>query len=187
MTLPSPDEIEIGKLDAAEIQLERAIELFMVEKDYISALTLAGAADELLGGAIKAKGWRPSRSKLLDVFPRMLVVGEDTDPPEMTEKEIGTIINEARNWLKHYDDGAPIVMNPKNEAIWMLQQAVDNYFRLNETWTEKMEPFAPMVVKRGDDILEISKNRIHPQFISAGQEKVESEPATKEARDDERN
>lgn len=149
MTLPSPDEIEISKLDAAQMQLERAIKLFVDGDDYVSALTLAGAANELLGGAIEAKGWRPSRNKMLDAYPNILALSTGKPPPVMTEKEIGTIINEARNWLKHYNDGEPILMNPENEAHFLISQAVDNYFRLKEKREKWMGPFAPILMKKG--------------------------------------
>ena len=42
-------EETLSNLDVAERQLERAIALFLDEEDYVSALTLAGAAEEILG------------------------------------------------------------------------------------------------------------------------------------------
>jgi hypothetical protein len=45
-----------NKIDLAIEQLETALFLFLERKSYVSALTLAGAAEEILGMAAKIKG-----------------------------------------------------------------------------------------------------------------------------------
>jgi len=42
-------EFELTKIDAAVEQLDWAIRLFLDQKAYVPAITLAGAAEEILG------------------------------------------------------------------------------------------------------------------------------------------
>jgi hypothetical protein len=45
-----------NRVDLATEQLEAALSLFLVEKSYVSTLTLAGAAAEALGKALSDRG-----------------------------------------------------------------------------------------------------------------------------------
>jgi hypothetical protein len=45
-------EVELTKIDAAVDQLDWAIRLFLDHKAYVPAITLAGAAEEILGQAV---------------------------------------------------------------------------------------------------------------------------------------
>ena len=44
--------MQLAKLDAAKLQLETAIELHLDKRAFIPAITLAGAAEEILGKAL---------------------------------------------------------------------------------------------------------------------------------------
>ena len=44
--------MNIEKSELAKIQIEKAIDLFLVESDYVCSLTLAGAAEEMLGNIL---------------------------------------------------------------------------------------------------------------------------------------
>ncbi len=48
-------EFELSKIDAAVDQLDWAIRLFLDHKAYVPAITLAGAADEILGQAVGSR------------------------------------------------------------------------------------------------------------------------------------
>ena len=45
-----------SRVELAKVQLNTALFLFLVKKDYVCALTLAGASEEVLGKAISHKG-----------------------------------------------------------------------------------------------------------------------------------
>ena len=47
-------EVEISKIDAAVDQLDWAIRLFLDHHAYVPAITLAGAAEEILGKTVGA-------------------------------------------------------------------------------------------------------------------------------------
>ena len=48
--------LTLTKQQVAEHQLERALRLFLDERDYVSAITLAGASEEILGRLLAKEG-----------------------------------------------------------------------------------------------------------------------------------
>lgn len=56
--------MEYAKSEPARIQLERAIELFFGEADYISVITLAGASEEITRNILEREEKTPSADKL---------------------------------------------------------------------------------------------------------------------------
>lgn len=114
-------ERTISKLDAARQLLERAIELY-TEGDYLSALTLAGAAEEPLGKMRRRDV--PSLSAV-EVFADAFRHAE-SDLPLERAKMIKKL-NEVRDWLKHYQDGSAITCDERACAEDMLTRAIINY------------------------------------------------------------
>jgi len=85
-------EFEVTKIDAAVDQLDWAIRLFLDHDAYTPAITLAGAAEELLG---KTAADRAAFGQLKNKFALKL---------SLPESEISqNYLNKARNWLKHCD------------------------------------------------------------------------------------
>ena len=87
----------ISKLDAAMHQLNLAIKLF-IAGDFLGSLTLAGAAEDILGGLCKAAGKPVSADSIADYHEK------DVDPSVPTEKRRGVVLavlNRARNAAKH--------------------------------------------------------------------------------------
>lgn len=85
-------EFALSKIDAAVEQLDWAIRLFLDHQAYLPAITLAGAAEEILGQAV---GDPAAFAQLKTAFSSRLGV---------SEKIIGQqYLNKARNWLKHWD------------------------------------------------------------------------------------
>ena len=89
----------MNKNDVAQIQLERAMRLFLEEEDYISAITLAGAAEEILGKQIKD---RPNAlDEYVGIIEKLLAkCSEQSD-----KKAIGDYLNYPRISLKHLNVG----------------------------------------------------------------------------------
>jgi hypothetical protein len=85
-------EFELAKIDAAVDQLDWAIRLFLDHKAYVPAITLAGAAEEILGGAVGTRAaFGVLRKKFATDFGfEEKVVSQDH-------------LNKAKNWLKHWD------------------------------------------------------------------------------------
>lgn len=117
------------KLDVGREQLEVALRLFFEGTDYFAVITLAGAADELLGAHVKAKGEATSLEELVRGAVRISSVlsGSPANP-----KDIFKIANYPRNASKHMDDKADskIRVHLKRDATDLLGRAVDNYYRL---------------------------------------------------------
>ncbi len=124
----------------AVTQLETALHLFGEEQDLFSALTLAGAAEEILGRLVSGEGKETSLESLKNAALGMYqhLFGETVDPSVFVNRA-----NRARNSLKHL--GSPkqptIVLDVREEAVDMLNRAIDNYWALDESLTPAMERF----------------------------------------------
>lgn len=117
------------KLDVGREQLEVALRLFFEGAEYFAVITLAGAADELLGAYVEAKGEATSLTELVRGAVRIssALSGSPSKP-----KNIIKIANYPRNASKHMDDEADskVRVNLKRDATDLLSRAVDNYYRL---------------------------------------------------------
>ena len=111
-------EFEISKIDAAVHQLDWAIRLFLDHKAYIPAITLAGAAEEILGKAVGAGAiFETLKKKFASEF-------------SMPEKEVSRDhLNKVRNWLKHCDgrtDTETVCLELDKEAVQYIVRALAN-------------------------------------------------------------
>ena len=89
----------ISKLDAAIHQLNIAITLFLAG-DYLTSLTLAGAAEDILAGLCTSAG-KPTAAEYIANYHE-----KDVDPAVPAGKRLGvvfTVMNRARNAAKHAD------------------------------------------------------------------------------------
>ena len=84
----------------AEHQLLAAIRLWQ-DEDYLSSLTLAGAAEEILGKRLRKIGREPSFDQMKSLIVALARQEGDTDPK--LEQTVGAMLNDTRNVLKHYD------------------------------------------------------------------------------------
>lgn len=87
----------LTKLEVAVSQLSLAIHLFLKE-EYLSSLTLSGAAEEILGKLCEREG-KPVSVKEIIAFHL-----ENTDPAlsdKEREKMLLEVLNRARNAVKH--------------------------------------------------------------------------------------
>ena len=120
-------------------QLESAIELFFAEK-YVSALTLAGAAEEVLGQLVKFRCNTPNALEsdvelILNMGALLpgLFPGEDFTGPEISRKNARVVLNFAKNSVKHWNpesDACESDLDFKEEASDMLERAYSNYSAL---------------------------------------------------------
>jgi len=129
------------KLEIARSQLETALQLFQDGKDLFSVITLAGAAEEILGKLLKERGQRnaleTTERAAVDMYRQMF--GEETGAKQFAERA-----NRARNALKHHGQGQPrlVTLDPLEEATDMLDRAVTNYWRLEHKTIPGMDAFA---------------------------------------------
>lgn len=111
----------ISKLEAASIQLDRAIRLFF-EGDWLCSLTLAGAAEEILGRLAERAGH--------EVAVRFISCYHANDGASefftgMNAQEIVNALNRPRNSAKHANDPQETSVDvTKIDALQMLMRAI---------------------------------------------------------------
>jgi hypothetical protein len=121
--------VSITKLEVAMQQLRLAITLFLERRELVSCITLAGAAEEILGKLALNQGSVPSlvrRSRSAALMHKAIWT-DQVDPKEFVDLK-----NRTRNELKHLISGSPITTNLEAEAVRMLDRAVENYRLLHK-------------------------------------------------------
>lgn len=117
------------KLDVGREQLEVALRLYFEGAQFFAVITLAGAAEELLGAYVRAKGEATALEELVRgaVCMSSALFGSPSKP-----KDIVRVANLPRNASKHMDDEADskVRVQLKQDATNLLSRAVDNYYRL---------------------------------------------------------
>lgn len=113
--------MEMTKLDAAVHQLTVAIKLFF-EGDYLSALTLAGAAEEILGKLSKRAG----KPVAIDEITKYHADDIDAAIPEDQRKTVLlSVLNRSRNQAKHANDPDEThVVLDHTEPLQMIMRAL---------------------------------------------------------------
>ncbi|MBB3231128.1 hypothetical protein [Halomonas stenophila] len=128
----------LSYLEIAERQIDRAISLFLNEKDFISSITLAGAAEEILGKMVGEADGTHVLNDLIDGSLRLL--GVDANDKK-ARKEVANIANYYRNRVKHYSDDGGLHFSVDFEAAEIIDRAISNYWKLTQEETPLMERF----------------------------------------------
>ncbi|WP_339897698.1 hypothetical protein [uncultured Gilvimarinus sp.] len=125
------------KLEVAELQLERALNLLLEEADYISSITLAGASEEILGKLLNEQGQEGDLEGFVNACVQL---GRDEFQEDWPKREFVSMANYFRNGLKHYTDGDSISV-PEEAAVEILNRAINNYWKLTSKETELIKRF----------------------------------------------
>jgi hypothetical protein len=134
-------EFELSKIEAAVDQLDWAIRLFLDHKAYVPAITLAGAADEILGKAVGSRA-------VFEVLKKKFAA--DLSLPEKVVSQ--DHLNKAKNWLKHWDgraDDERIRLELDEEAIQYIVRALTNLANHDGSWPSEGPRFADWMVSNG--------------------------------------
>lgn len=124
------------KQELAEHQLDRAIRLLLDESDAISAVTLAGAAEDILGTLVEAGGGTHSLQEFInDCLSMGVRMGEN-----WKSKDFASIANFYRNELKHYSQGERITVSAVC-AHELIERAAENLWRLSGRQTEQVRRY----------------------------------------------
>ena len=131
--------VRLTKFEVAKKQLVKAIELFCAQEP-LPAITLAGAAEEILGKLVKDRGdtnvLEEEIKDRCDLYQAVFGCPGDA-------KEFATLMNKPRNELKHLMSGNKLEINLEEEAVNLIQRAIDNY--------QTLEPGPNTVFQRFDD------------------------------------
>jgi hypothetical protein len=119
------------KKDIAIAQLRKAIQLFNT-KEYICAVTLAGAAEEILGKIAKK---RCGTTVLEEESCFWDQLAEIVNRPKPNRKKVIALLNRTRNELKHNNSGENIFFeaNLEFEAQCLIDRAIRNYWLAYDT------------------------------------------------------
>ena len=130
-----------NKVDLAIEQLEASLKLFLSGESYVSALALAGAAEEMLGMALKIKGIENSLQEQYKLYHQPGL--EWINPPKTWGEFTTKGKNKVKNAVKHLSgvDDLTFDADIQDEALWMLVRATDNFNRLGFKPTNLMHEF----------------------------------------------
>lgn len=117
------------RFQLAHSQLEAAIGLYVTDRDRLSAITLAGAADVLLSQLVLRSG----KPNFTDRVAEKAVAAEGT---AAAREVVGQQVNNTLfiNQLKHFDDDAQefIELDVDECALAAISKALANYVNLPE-------------------------------------------------------
>jgi hypothetical protein len=128
------------KLDLALELLNEAIRQFLDRKSFVCALSLAGAAEEILGKTVELRG---GQSSLAQRVKDHLMIANAFGSSKLTEKQSKWRHNFAKNAIKHLDgaNDEEITLDLEDEAIDMLGRATHNVILLQLPYTEELRRF----------------------------------------------
>lgn len=115
------------KEEIATHQLERAISLLVDEQDFICAITLAGAAEEIFGKILTKNDKQPYFKEYIESY---LQITNGILYLNKKEKDVADERNKVRNELKHLCDGNDVLII-NSEAKDMIDRAINNMLKLN--------------------------------------------------------
>ena len=121
------DSTTLSRGTIAQVQLTEAIDLFVQEK-FLCAVTLAGAAEEILGKLSQRKGELPVVRASTKAIQELRERTGLTVMDGKSQQEIIAEWNAARNAFKHLvaPEDEPVTMNLCDEAYWMIRRALAN-------------------------------------------------------------
>jgi hypothetical protein len=116
--------VVLTKLEVAISQLRLSIALFIEGREHISVITLAGAAEEILGKLAASANSMPALNRRAEGARQLYVALWGNDPGDKVFKNLK---NKTRNELKHFSSPAPLAISLEQECVRMLDRAVENY------------------------------------------------------------
>ena len=127
----------MNKKSIALHQLNRAIKLFINEKDYICSITLSGAAEEILGRLVEHNGEISAVNELADSLEK--ITEENISKKEIRDKHL----NNVRNSIKHFSNPLDknVITNWEQQAIQLIARCCSNIVKLNIIQSEQVTRF----------------------------------------------
>ncbi len=139
-TLGFEDDTTLSKIEIARLQLIEAIALF-VQTKFLPAVTLAGAAEEILGKLLALRSKLPVINDSVQAIERLRTDKGLNAMDGRNGTEMIRDWNTVRNMLKHLvgPEDEPVTLNLCDEAYWMIRRAVENADRLGLRIDNKQE------------------------------------------------
>lgn len=129
-------KLQLNKVEIAQQQLDMASKLYVMHENVFSIHTLAGAAENILGGVLE----RSENKKEESMFEKMRQAYSELMGRPATATEVASLVNTSRNALKHArNPGEDIFVYEPKDAEVMLLRALANYQILTGALTDTME------------------------------------------------
>ena len=143
---------QFQRIEIAKAHLHRAIVLFIEEQDFINAITLAGAAEEVLGRFVRGANLTTAMDQIVGNLCRKL--GGSLDEKKIRNDHL----NRVKNSLKHFEKGDDelIEIEAEEEAISMIVRAMSNLVLIEGQLTEHSKIFYEFLKERRSDLFEDS-------------------------------
>lgn len=136
---------QVSKIDAAVNQLDWAIKLFLDHQEYVPAITLAGAAEEIVGEAVSSEAAYRILKKSL------------SEKTGIEEKVISQEhLNKTKNWLKHWKEmkeEESLEIELETEAIQYIVRAISNLLVHDSSFTSETLRFFKWLNENKKDLL----------------------------------
>ena len=155
--------VVLTKLEVAISQLRLSIALFMEEREHISVITLAGAAEEILGKIAASNSVTPALNRRAEGARQLHVALWGDDPGVKVFRDLK---NKTKNELKHLSSGVPLAIGLlERECTRILDRAVENYRLLHK----RAAPFIVQYERRREILRRKSRGpRYFPVGLKAG-------------------
>jgi hypothetical protein len=136
---------QVSKVDAAVDQLDWSIRLFLNHQAYVPAITLAGAAEEIIGKTLSDKSaFSLLKQKLSGKY-------------NLSEKVVSQFhLNKAKNWLKHWQelgDNETVALELETEAIQYILRAIANLLAHDHSLPSEGDLFLHWLCANRKDLL----------------------------------
>ncbi len=136
----------ISKIDAAVDQLDWAIRLFLDEQAFLPAITLAHAAEVVLGDSVVRSGGKSALFQIADNLSP--ITGH-------SPQEVRKFMNDPANWLKHWKDrtdSEKMDMELETLAIQYIAGAAINLHQHDQNLSSEMPRFWKWLNENRPDI-----------------------------------
>ncbi len=136
---------QVTKIDAAVDQLDWAIRLFLDHQAYVPAITLAGAAEEIVGEAVSSEA-------AFRILKKRLFEKTGIEEKVISQEHL----NKTKNWLKHWKDmkdEESLEIELETEAIQYLVRAITNLITHDNSLTSETPRFFKWVNENRKDLI----------------------------------
>jgi len=131
--------VKIDKLEIADEFLDQAIECYLDKSKYVTALHLAGAAQEIYGKWLRCNKGQDFSSIMMnhaETLAKEHSLTFDRKAHKKADKH-------AKNTIKHFDNKADrfAELDPQLDSVIMLSEAVTEHIMLKRIETKNIERF----------------------------------------------
>jgi len=132
----------LTKVHAAEHLLDAAIEALLDRNDPVTAIVLAGSAEDVFQGLLKLqrREHEAARAQLLPHL-RAFIAREDPSATPLADNTVFNMMRSTFTWLRHADherEPLEIDRDLHTEALLVLYRAAENGYSVTETAPPRM-------------------------------------------------